>query len=109
MPREEFLEGVKKQQVLFSKEQYLGHFLSCSEALKIFSEKYESDIVCEAKLFPWWHSICHVVGDYSQREQHPRDAVKAVIDASHRADYCSMVRDRLRKRRRRGRASTAGN
>jgi hypothetical protein len=109
MSEKDFLKGMKKEQILYSRDEYLGHFMGCSNAMKIFAEKCESDIVCKTKLFPWWHSMCHVVGDYSQRQPHPSDAVTAAIDAKHRAESRAAIRERLRKRPRRSRASTAGD
>jgi hypothetical protein len=95
MPRKDFLDGLKKQQVLYTKRQYLVHFMICKKAREIFAAKWRDKIACEAKLFPYWHSICHLIGDYSQREPHPR--LTPALQAQYEAERREMARERFEK------------
>jgi hypothetical protein len=68
MPPEQRRKAGIAQRILYSRDEYLLHFIWCPEAKKIFTENYETKIAGGIHLHPCSHKISPLAGNLADLE-----------------------------------------
>ncbi|TVY14725.1 hypothetical protein LARI1_G007112 [Lachnellula arida] len=93
LPPEEYPKRYFEKHTLYSKHQYLLHFLNCAEAVESFIDNYESKLANGVYLRTLPDSLCHIAGD---PREHAYDEFSRRTPEQRIVDRAGAARSRAR-------------